>query len=106
MHSPFVGELMGTLVLILLGDGVVANVLLKRSKAEGAGWMVITSGWCFAVLAGILTAVAGGRNNAHINPPQTIAFFLQAEKHSKEIPHITPPNRGAFLRPGLVWLHL
>ena len=45
MHSPFVGEFAGTLVLILLGDGVVANVLLKRSKAEGAGWMVIATAW-------------------------------------------------------------
>ena len=45
MLAKCFGEFMGTLVLILLGDGVVANVLLKRSKAEGAGWMVITSGW-------------------------------------------------------------
>src|SRR5690349_13876282 len=52
MHSPFAGEFAGTLVLILLGDGVVANVLLKRSKAEGAGWMVITTAWGLAVFCG------------------------------------------------------
>ena len=45
MHGPFFGEFMGTMVLILLGDGVVANVLLKKSKGEGSGWIVITTGW-------------------------------------------------------------
>jgi glycerol uptake facilitator protein len=64
MVSPFFGEFMGTLVLILLGDGVVADVLLKRSKAEGAGWMVITAGWCFAVMAGVYTAIACGSRDA------------------------------------------
>ena len=71
MVSPFFGEFMGTLVLILLGDGVVANVLLKRSKAEGAGWMVITTGWCFAVMAGVYTAIACGSRDAYINPAVT-----------------------------------
>ncbi len=54
------GEFLGTLVLILLGNGVVASVLLRKSKAEGAGWMVITTGWAFAVMAGVFTAVACG----------------------------------------------
>ena len=53
MTSPFLGEFLGTMILILLGDGVVAGVLLKRSKAEGGGWMVITTGWAFAVMAGV-----------------------------------------------------
>ena len=61
MATKFFGEFMGTLVLVLLGDGVVANVLLKRSKAEGAGWMVIASGWAFAVMAVLTQAVLGGR---------------------------------------------
>src|SRR5882762_6424122 len=60
------GEFMGTLILVLLGDGVVANVLLKRSKAEGAGWMVIASGWAFAVMAGVFTAIACGSGDAHL----------------------------------------
>src|SRR2546426_8148309 len=96
MHSPFVGEFMGTLILILLGDGVVANVLLKRSKAEGAGWMVITSGWCFAVLAGIFTAVAGGGNDAHINPPPTIGVCVVTGNHSQVISLIHAPKLGAL----------
>lgn len=53
MHGPLFGEFMGTMVLILLGDGVVANVLLKKSKGEGSGWIVITTGWGMAVMAGI-----------------------------------------------------
>jgi glycerol uptake facilitator protein len=52
------GELAGTFILILLGDGVVAGVLLKRSKDENAGWLAITSGWAFAVVAGVFTAIA------------------------------------------------
>ena len=55
MYGPFCGEFMGTLVLILLGDGAVANVLLKKSKGENSGWIVITTGWGMAVVAGIFT---------------------------------------------------
>ena len=66
MHSPLFGEFMGTMVLILLGDGVVANVLLKKSKGEGSGWIVITTGWGLAVMAGIFTAIAcGSSGRAH-----------------------------------------
>ena len=50
--SPFVGEIVGTMLLILLGDGVVANVLLNKSKGQNAGWMVITTGWGLAVFVG------------------------------------------------------
>ena len=52
MHY-FLGELIGTAMLILLGDGVVANVLLKQSKAEGAGWIVVTFGWAMAVFVAV-----------------------------------------------------
>jgi glycerol uptake facilitator protein len=62
MHGPLLGEFMGTMVLILLGDGVVANVLLKKSKGEASGWIVITTGWGMAVMAGIFwnAQIAGG----------------------------------------------
>jgi glycerol uptake facilitator-like aquaporin len=69
MHGPLLGEFMGTMVLILLGDGVVANVLLKKSKAENSGWIVIATGWGLAVVAGIFTAIAFGSPGANINPP-------------------------------------
>ena len=78
MHSAMVGEFMGTMMLILLGDGVVAGVLLKKSKAENAGWMVITAGWAFAVLCGIFTAILFGSKDAHINPAITLAFAISA----------------------------
>ena len=97
MHSPFVGEFIGTLVLVLLGDGVVANVLLKRSKAEGAGWIVVTTGWCFAVLAGVLAAVACGSNDAHINPAITLGFAVMSGNYSKIAPFISAQMLGAFV---------
>jgi glycerol uptake facilitator protein len=105
MISPFFGEFMGTLVLILLGDGVVANVLLKRSKAEGAGWMVITSGWCFAVMAGVYTAIACGSNDAHINPAVTVGFAITSGDYHKIVPYIAAQLLGAFVGAVLVWLH-
>jgi glycerol uptake facilitator protein len=105
VHSPFFGELMGTMVLILLGDGVVANVLLKRSKAEGAGWMVITAGWCFAVMGGIYTAVACGSADAHINPAVTLGFAVATKDYSKVVPYISAQLIGAFAGAVLVWLH-
>jgi len=96
---------MGTLVLILLGDGVVANVLLKRSKAEASGWIVITAGWCFAVLAGIFTAVACGSSDAHINPAITIGFAIASRNYSKIVPYVTAQMLGAFVGAVIVWLH-
>jgi glycerol uptake facilitator protein len=96
---------MGTMVLILLGDGVVANVLLKRSKAEGAGWMVITAGWCFAVMAGIYTAVACGSADAHINPAVTLGFAVATNDYSKVVPYVSAQLIGAFAGAVLVWLH-
>lgn len=103
--SPFIGEFMGTLVLILLGDGVVANVLLKRSKAEGAGWMVITTGWCFAVMGGIFTAVACGSNDAYLNPAITLGFAIADGHYSKLISYTVAELLGAFVGAVLVWLH-
>ncbi len=105
MTSPFVGEFAGTLVLILLGDGVVANVLLKRSKAEGAGWMVITTGWAFAVLCGIFTAVAFGSPDAHINPAVTLASAIMSGNFSKIAPYWSAQFLGAFVGATLVWLY-
>lgn len=96
---------MGTLVLILLGDGVVANVLLKRSKAEGAGWMVIASGWAFAVMAGVFTAIAFGSSDAHLNPAVTMGFALMSGQFAKFTPYLLAQMAGAFVGAFLVWLH-
>src|SRR5712692_4021060 len=105
MLAKCFGEFMGTLVLVLLGDGVVANVLLKRSKAEGAGWMVITSGWAFAVMAGVFTAIACGSSDAHINPAVTLGFALSSRDFSKLAPYVTAQVLGAIVGAALVWLH-
>ena len=105
MEARFFGEFMGTLVLILLGDGVVANVLLKRSKAEGAGWMVIASGWAFAVLAGVFVAIACGSPDAHINPAVTLGFAVAKGSFVKVAPYIAAQMLGAFAGAVLVWLH-
>ena len=92
-------------MLILLGDGVVANVLLKRSKAEGAGWMVITTGWAFGVLCGIFTAVAFGSPDAHINPAVTLAFAITSGNYAKIVPYWSAQVLGAFCGATLVWLY-
>lgn len=105
MLAKCFGEFMGTLVLVLLGNGVVANVLLKRSKAEGAGWMVITSGWAFAVMAGVFTAIACGSSDAHLNPAVTIGFAVSSGHFSKFIPYLIAQTAGAFVGAVLVWLH-
>ena len=76
MHGLLFGEFMGTLVLILLGDGVVANVLLNKSKGQNSGWIVITTGWAFAVTMGICTALACGSPFAFINPAVALTVCI------------------------------
>ena len=105
MTSPFLGEFLGTMILILLGDGVVAGVLLKRSKGEGGGWLVITAGWAFAVMAGVFTAVACGSSDVHLNPAVTLGFAVRAGSFGKCLPYITAQLLGAMAGAALVWLH-
>src|SRR2546429_956798 len=105
MTSPLAGEFFGTMILILLGDGVVAAVLLKRSKAEGSGWMVITAGWAFAVMAGVFTAIACGSSDAHLNPAVTIGFAVREGNFSKFAPYLAAQMLGAIVGAALVWLH-
>jgi glycerol uptake facilitator protein len=105
MTSPVLGEFLGTMILVLLGDGVVAGVLLKRSKAEGSGWMVITAGWAFAVMAGVFTAIALGSSDAHLNPAVTIGFAVRDGNFAKFVPYLVAQTLGATVGAGLVWLH-
>jgi glycerol uptake facilitator protein len=105
MTSPFLGEFLGTMILILLGDGVVAGVLLKRSKGEGSGWMVITTGWAFAVMAGVFTAVACGSSDAHLNPAVTLGFAVRAGSFGKCLPYLVAQMLGAMAGATLVWVH-
>jgi len=105
MTSPFLGEFLGTMILILLGNGVVAGVLLKKSKAEGGGWIVITAGWAFAVMAGVFTAIACGSSDAHLNPAVTLGFAVRAGSFGKVAPYLAAQLLGAVVGAALVWLH-
>ena len=105
MLSPWFGEFMGTLVLILLGDGVVAGVLLKKSKAENSGWIVITAGWAFAVMCGVFTAIACGSPEAHINPAVTLGFAIKTGNYSHLFPFIVAQTLGALVGATFVWIH-
>jgi len=105
MTSSWLGEFLGTFVLVLLGDGVVAAVLLKRSKAEGDGWIVITAGWAFAVMCGVFTAIACGSSDAHLNPAVTLGFAIRAGAYGKFLPYLTAQLLGAIAGAAFVWLH-
>jgi glycerol uptake facilitator protein len=105
MLTPWFGEFMGTLVLILLGDGVVAGVLLKKSKAENGGWMVITAGWAFAVMCGVFTAIACGSPHAHLNPAISLAAAVGSGDFSQFLSFLSAQLLGAFVGAALVWLH-
>jgi glycerol uptake facilitator protein len=105
LTSPLLGEFLGTMVLILLGNGSVAAVLLKGSKAEGSGWIAITAGWAFAVMAGVFTAIACGSSDAHLNPAVTLGFALRSADFSKVAPYFGAQLLGAITGAALVWLH-
>jgi glycerol uptake facilitator protein len=105
MTSPILGEFLGTMMLVLLGNGVVAGVLLKRSKAEGSGWLVITTGWAIAVMAGVFTAIACGSSDAHLNPAVTLGFAVRSGDFAKVGPYLAAQLFGAVIGATLVWLH-
>ena len=105
MDKRIFGEFMGTMVLILMGNGVVANVLLRKSKGENSGWMVIATGWAMAVMTGVFTAVACGSVDAHINPAVTVGFAVATGDFSKLAPYIPAQILGAITGAALVWLH-
>ena len=104
MPQGVFGEFMGTLVLILLGNGVVANVLLKKTKGEGSGWIVITTGWGMAVMAGVFTAMACG-SEGHLNPAVTLGAAVVSGDFSKVAGYIAAQLCGALVGACLVWLH-
>lgn len=99
----FIAELIGTMILVLLGDGAVANVLLNKSKGKDSGWIVIATGWGFAVA--IAVYVAGWVSGGHINPAVTIGFIAIGKFTLKEaLPYFAGQFTGAFLGGILVWL--
>ncbi len=107
--SIFTGELIGTAILILLGDGVVAAVLLNRSKAQNGGWIVITFGWGLGVAIAVFAI--GAFTGGHINPAVTIAFAATGVNACAgpcawgDVPiYLAGQFAGAFIGAVLVWL--
>lgn len=101
--SPFAGEVFGTMLVVLLGNGVVANVLLTRSKGQNSGWIVITTGWAMAVTLAVyaVNAISG----AHLNPAVSIAMGVMGRLPWAEVPaYVVAQMIGGFLGGVLVWL--
>ena len=106
--QAYIAEFIGTMILIILGDGVVAGVLLKNSKAENSGWIVITFGWGMAVAVAVYCV--GQFSGAHINPAVTIAFAVTGNFSGAftgwgvAIGYIIAQFLGAFVGGVIVWL--
>jgi len=105
MHSVWFGEFMGTLVLVLLGNGVCAGVTLRKSYAADAGWMVVTTGWALGVLCGVLVAQAFGSPGAHINPAITLALAVVSGNYSQVLSMWSAQLLGAMAGAALMALH-
>lgn len=102
--SPFLGEIVGTFLLILLGDGVVAGVLLNKSKSQNGGWIVITVAWAMAVFVGAYSVAAV--SGAHLNPAVTVGLAVAGSFDWANAPvYIAGQMIGAFLGAVVVWLH-
>ncbi len=101
--SPFIAELLGTMLLILMGAGVCANVLLTKTKGHAAGWMVITTAWALGVFIGVV--VAGPYSGAHLNPAVTFGLALSGQFAWNAVGYyIIAQMLGAALGAFLVWL--
>src|SRR6185295_8658262 len=101
--SSFVAEFFGTMVLIILGDGVVAGVVLKGTKSENAGWLTIVVGWGIAVTLAIYAV--GSISGAHLNPAVTFAFALRGDLPWSDVGgYVLSQTAGAIVGAVLVWL--
>ncbi len=102
--NNYLAEFFGTLMLVLLGDGVVAGVILKGSKSENAGWLTIVIGWGLAVTLAIYAV--GNFSGAHLNPAVTLSFAMKGDfPWSYVAGYIGAQMAGAFLGAVIVWLH-
>src|SRR5512132_4255485 len=101
--SPPLAELFGTAILIMLGDGVVANVVLQRTKGNNSGWIVITAGWACAVTIAVycVNSISG----AHLNPAVTLALAATGAFDWAKVPgYVLAQIAGGFLGGVIVWL--
>lgn len=103
-HSAWLGEFLGTFILILLGGGVNGSVNLRKTFATDSGWLVITTGWGIAVLCGVLTAQAFGSSGAHLNPAITLSAAIVSGDFSPLLSFWSAQLLGAMLAATLVWL--
>ncbi len=102
--SEYLGEFIGTAILVIMGNGVVAGVLLKQSKAENSGWLVITAAWGMGVALGILAV--GRISGAHINPAVTIGLATVGEFPWTKVPgYVIAQMVGGIAGASIVWLH-
>ncbi|MCZ2259187.1 MIP/aquaporin family protein [Sporosarcina sp. G11-34] len=102
--TPFLGELVGTMILIIFGAGVVGGVLMKNSKAEGSGWIVITIGWGLAVAMGVYAV--GNFSGAHLKPAVTIGMASIGEFPWADVPsYVTAQMIGAMIGAVIIYFH-
>ena len=102
--TPFIAEFIGTMLLILLGNGVVANVSLDKTLGNSGSWLLITIGWGLAVFIGVF--VAGSISGAHLNPAVTLGFAIEGSFDWANVPgYLLAQLTGAMTGAGLVWLH-
>lgn len=101
--TPFISEFLGTALLIIFGDGVVANVLLNKSKAKDGGWIVITLGWAMAVFVAVYVSAAA--SGAHLNPAVTLGFAVAGKFAWALVPvYMLAQLLGAFAGAVFVWI--
>lgn len=101
--TPFISEIIGTAILILLGGGVVANVVLAKTIGNNGGWMVITTGWALAVYVAVV--ITGPYSGAHLNPAVSIGLAVAGKFPWQEVPmYVLAQMLGAMLGSGTVWL--
>ena len=103
--SPFLGEFIGTMLLIIMGDGVVANVVLNKTKGNNSGWIVITFGWAMAVFLGVFVSTSLG-GSGHLNPAVTIAMAAFNDSFDSSLlpTYIVAQFAGAITGAIIVWL--
>ncbi|GAA4312966.1 MIP/aquaporin family protein [Compostibacter hankyongensis] len=101
--SPYLAEIIGTAMLLLLGDGVVANVVLNKTKGNNSGWIVITFGWGIAVFTGVF--MVGRFSGAHLNPAVTLGLAMAGKFPWEQVPlYMLSELTGAAIGALLVWL--
>ena len=101
--TPFIAEIIGTAILILLGGGVVANVVLNKTIGNNSGWIVITTGWALAVYVAVI--IAGPYSGAHINPAVTVALAIAGKFPWADVPlYVLAQMIGAMIGSTTVWL--